>query len=185
MAIRAIDVRRGAGIKYKDAIWVVFEVDHVVKGKGPSCMQLKLKDAKTGRMIEQRFNPNDRIEEVFFDRKKMTYLYSDTFSHVLMDEDYEQIEVPLELIGDKSVYLQPDMEIEVSFVEGRAMSAEMPNTVELKVEDTPPQVKGATATNQNKEAVLEGGAKVKVPPFVENGTVIKVDIRTNEYLGRV
>ncbi len=184
MSVRAIDLRRGIGVKYKNVVWVVFEATHVVKGKGPSCMQAKLKDVKTGRMIEQRFNPNERLEEVFFDRKPMTYLYSDSNSHVLMDADYEQVEVPLELIGDKSVYLQSDMEIEVMFVEGRATSAELPNTVELKVEDTTPQVKGATATNQNKDAVLEGGAKIKVPPFVENGTVVKVDTRTNEYLSR-
>jgi len=185
MSVRAIDLRRGLGVKYKDAVWVVFEVNHVVKGKGPSCMQLKLKDAQTGRMIEQRFNPNERLDEVFFDRKQMTYLYSDPSSHVLMDADYEQIEIPTELIGDKSVFLQPDMEIEVTFVEGKAIGAEMPNTVELEVVDTTPQVKGATATNQNKDAVLEGGAKIKVPPFVENGTVVKVDTRTSEYLGRV
>ncbi|MCP4375453.1 MAG: elongation factor P [bacterium] len=184
MSVRAIDLRRGIGVKYKNVVWVVFEATHVVKGKGPSCMQAKLKDVKTGRMIEQRFNPNERLEEIFFDRKQMTYLYSDPNSHVLMDADYEQVEVPLELIGDKSVYLQSDMEIEVTFVEGRATSAELPNTVELKVEDTTPQVKGATATNQNKDAVLEGGAKIKVPPFVENGTVVKVDTRTNEYLSR-
>jgi len=185
MSVRAIDLRRGLGVKYKDAVWTVFEITHVVKGKGPSCMQAKLKDAKTGRMIEQRFNPNERLEEVFFDRKQMTYLYSDTSSHVLMDADYEQIEVPVELIGDKSVFLQPDMEIEITFVEGRAIGAEIPNTVELEVVDTTPQVKGATATNQNKDAVLEGGAKIKVPPFVENGTVVKVDTRTNEYISRV
>ena len=184
MAVRAIDLRRGLGVKFKDSMWVVFEVTHVVKGKGPSCMQAKLKDVQTGRMIEQRFNPNDRLEEIFFDRKKMTYLYSDTSSHVLMDADYEQIEVPLDLIGDKSVYLQPDMEIEVMFIEGRAISVELPNTVDLKVEDTTPQVKGATATNQSKDAILEGGAKIKVPPFVENGTVVTVDTRTNEYMSR-
>lgn len=184
MSVRAIDLRRGLGVKYKNAVWVVFDVSHVVKGKGPSCMQAKLKDAMTGRMIEQRFNPNERLEEVFFDRKQMTYLYSDTSSHVLMDADYEQVEVPAELIGDKSVYLQPDMEIEITFVEGKAIGAELPNTVELKVEDTTPQVKGATATNQNKDAVLEGGAKIKVPPFVENGTVVRVDTRTNEYMSR-
>jgi len=166
-------------------MWVVFEISHVVKGKGPSCMQAKLKDVRTGRMIEQRFNPNERLEEIFFDRKQMTYLYSDTSSHVVMDADYEQIEIPLDLIGDKSVYLQPDMVIEVTFIEGRATSAELPNTVELEVTDTTPQVKGATATNQSKDAVLEGGAKIKVPPFVENGTVVKVDTRTNEYLSRV
>ena len=184
MSVRAIDLRRGLGVKYKDAVWVVFDVSHVVKGKGPSCMQAKLKDALTGRMIEQRFNPNDRLEEVFFDRKQMTYLYTDASSHVLMDADYEQVEIPAELIGDKSVYLQSDMEIEVTFVEGKAVSAELPNTVDLKVEDTTPQVKGATATNQSKDAVLEGGAKIKVPPFVENGTVVRVDTRTNEYMSR-
>ena len=185
MSVRAIDLRRGLGVKFKSSMWVVFEVTHVVKGKGPSCMQAKLKDVKTGRMIEQRFNPNEKLEEIFFDRKQMTYLYSDTSSHVLMDADYEQVEIPIDLVGDKSVYLQPDMEIEVTFIEGMATSAELPNTVDLKVVDTTPQVKGATATNQNKDAVLEGGAKIKVPPFVENGTVVKVDTRTNEYMGRV
>ena len=115
----------------------------------------------------------------------MEYLYSDGDSHVVMDgQSYEQVNVPADLIGDKGVYLTPNIMLEVAFVDGRAISAELPNTVELKVEDTPPQVKGATATNQLKDAVCDGGAKVRVPPFVENGTVIKVDTRTGEYLGR-
>ena len=120
------------------------------------------------------------------DRKTLQYLYSDGSSHVLMDPDsYEQMPLPAELIGDKSVYLVENIEIEVAYVDGQPVTADLPNSVDLTVSDTPPQIKGATATNQLKDAVCEGGARVRVPPFVENGTVVKVDTRTGEYLGRV
>lgn len=184
MAIRASELRRGMGVKQNDQVWVVWSTEHVVKGKGKSYMQIELKNAETGRIIGNRHNVNDKFEEAFFDRKKMEYLYSDGQNHVLMDEKYEQIEIPAELIGDKDVYLTENLPIEVSYVEGRPISAELPSTVELKIVDTPPQVKGATATSQNKDAVCEGGARIKVPPFVENGTVVKVDTRTGEYIGR-
>lgn len=184
MAIRASELRRGMGIKQNDQVWVVWSTEHVVKGKGKSYMQIELKNAETGQIIGNRHNVNDKFEEAFFDRKKMVYLYSDGQNHVLMDEKYEQIEIPADLIGDKDVYLTENLPIEVSYVEGRPISAELPNTVELKIVDTPPQVKGATATSQNKDAVCEGGARIKVPPFVENGTVVKVDTRTGEYIGR-
>jgi elongation factor P len=115
----------------------------------------------------------------------MTYLYTERDTHVLMDnETYEQMRIPAELIGEASVYLKENIVVEVAFADGRPVSVELPNTVELKVVDTPPQLKGATATAQLKEAVCEGGARIKVPPFVENGQVVKVDTRTGEYLGR-
>jgi len=127
----------------------------------------------------------DELEEAFFNRKSMQYLFSDGSKHVVMDtETFEQTEIPDELIGDKAIYLTAEMILEVSFVQSQPISVELPNTVELKVVDTPPQIKGATATNQLKDAVCEGGARVKVPPFVENGTVIKVDTRSGEYLSR-
>ena len=115
----------------------------------------------------------------------MTYLYSDGSGHVLMDgETYEQFSLPAELIGDDSVYLAEDTEINIAFVDNKPVTAELPNTVDLKITDTSPQVKGATATNQLKDALCDGGAKIRVPPFIENGTVVKVDTRTGEYLGR-
>lgn len=185
MAIRAIDLRRGAGVKYEGAVSVVFSSEHVMKGKGASCMQVELKNVLTGQILKRRLNVDERLEEVFFERKQMEYLYSDGSSHVVMDgQTYEQVELPAELLGDRAAYLAPNIQLEVSFVEGRAVRAELPNTVELTVVDTPPQVKGATATTQLKDAVCEGGAKIKVPPFVENGTVVKVDTRSGEYLGR-
>jgi len=185
MSIKAIHVRRGMGVNWRDEVWTIWKVDHVVKGKGGSVMQIELRNAKTGQIIPQRFRPDDQFEQAMFDRRKMEYLYSDGQHHVVMDPStFEQIELPAELIGDGSVYLAPNIELEVSFVEGEAVSVELPNTVELTVVDTPPQVKGATATNQLKEAICEGGARIKVPPFVENGTRVKVDTRTGEYLSR-
>ncbi|MCY2925266.1 MAG: elongation factor P [Planctomycetota bacterium] len=185
MAIKANDLRRGMGVRYEGVVMTVWSSELVAKGNKRSYMQVEMRNVLTGQIIDRRFNVGDRLEEVFFDRKPMEYLYADSNSHVLMDTTtYEQLELPLDLIGAQAVYLTPNIALEVSFVDGRAVGVELPNTVELKVTETPPQVKGATATNQLKEAICEGGAKIKVPPFVENGTVVRVDTRTGEYLGR-
>lgn len=185
MSIRASELRRGMGVAKDGQVWVCHSTEHVQKGKGPSYMQIELKNVRTGRIIRSRYRPDETLEEAFFDHKTMEYLYSDGRKHILMDpETYEQVELPAELIGDKAVYLTPNIPIDVSCVAGEILSAELPNTVELVVTDTPPQVKGATATNQLKDAVCEGGARIKVPPFVENGQVVKVDTRTGEYIGR-
>lgn len=185
MAIKASDLRRGVAVNYKNGIWVCTNNEKVAKGKGQSYQSIALKHIQTGQCLTERFRTTADFEQVMVDRKHYDYLYSDGSSHVLMDGDtYEQISIPAELIGDKSVYLTENIPVEVAFVEGRAIIAELPNTVELKIADTSPQVKGATATNQLKDAVCEGGAKIKVPPFIENDTIVKVDTRTGEYLGR-
>jgi elongation factor P len=115
----------------------------------------------------------------------MQYLYSDGTNLIVMDpESFEQFELPAETLGKDAVYLTENIELQVSFVEGKPVTVELPNTVILEIVETPPQLKGATATNQPKEAVCAGGARVRVPPFVENGTKIKVDTRTGEYLSR-
>ena len=119
------------------------------------------------------------------ERKDMEYLYPEGNSYVVMDPDsYDQMNLPAELFGDNTVYLTPNIHLQVAFVEGKPISVELPNTVELVVTDTPPQVRSATATNQMKEAICEGGAKIRVPAFVEIGTKVKVDTRTGEYLSR-
>ena len=185
MAIKAIDLRKGMGVQYKDSIWVVFDFEKVSKGNWRSYMQITLKNVKTGQIIKERFRVDEQLEQAMFDRRPMEYLYSDGRDHILMDLDtYEQVPLADELIGDQRVYLTPNIQLQVASVDGQPVAAELPNTVELKVVDTPPQVKGATATNQLKDAELEGGARVRVPPFVENGEIIRVDTRTGEYLGR-
>jgi elongation factor P len=186
MAKKLSDFKAGQGAYFRGEIWVFTNLEHVKPGKGPAYLQAELRNPKTGQNIENRFRPEETLEPVHFERRKMEYLYSDQSSHVFMDPDsYEQYTVPLEIIGDDRVFLTPNCHCEICTVEGDLISLELPNTVELTVTDTPPQVKGATVTNQLKDAECEGGAKVRVPPFVENGTVIKVDTRTGEYLGRV
>ena len=185
MSVKAIDLRRGMGVEYKGGPWICMSNEKIAKGKGRSYQSIQLRNAMTGQLIEERFRTQDEFEQVMFERKQMEYLYSDGAHHVLMDpKSYEQFDLPADLLGEKSVYLHPTIHIEVSFVSGTAVTAELPNTVELKVVDTPPELKGATATNQLKDAVCEGGARVKVPPFITNGTVVKIDTRTGEYLSR-
>jgi elongation factor P len=185
MSVKASSLRRGQGVLWEGGIWVVFSASHVAKGNKASYMQIELRNAKTGQIIGRRFRVDENVEEAFFERKKMEYLYTQGQDMVLMDPtNYEQSEVPISMLGDKKMYLVSNMELELSFAQGECVGVELPNTVELKVIDTPPSLKGATATNQLKEALCEGGARIKIPAFVENGTVIKVDTRTNEYLGR-
>jgi len=186
MAIKAIDLRRGMAVNYKNGIWVIVNNEKVAKGNWRSYQVIQLKNIQTGQCLEERFRTDEGFDQAMLDRKPMEYLYSDGQSHIVMDpQSYEQIELPAELIGDQAVYLTPNIQLDVALVDGKPVTVDLPNTVNLKVVDTPPQVKGATATNQNKEAVCEGGARIRVPSFVENGTVVKVDTRTGEYLGRV
>ncbi|MFP4054743.1 MAG: elongation factor P [Phycisphaerae bacterium] len=186
MAIRACDLKRGQAVEYKNGVFVCVDNEKVVKGKGRSYHQIQLRNFETGQLIRERFRNEEQFEPVHVDRKDMEFLYSDGSSHVFMDpESYEQVELPHEVVGDQDVYLQPNIRCSVISIHGRVADVELPNSVELTITECPPNVKGATATNQLKEATCEGGARVKVPPFVETGEVIKVDTRTGEYLGRV
>jgi elongation factor P len=183
--IKAIDLRRGMAVQYKDSIWTCVENQKVAKGNWRSYQVIKLKNVKTGQLIEERFRTDEGFEQAILDRRPMEYLYSTGSAHVVMDpKTFEQTELPVELIGENSVYLQPNVSLQVALVDGQPVTVELPFTVELKVVDTPPQVKSATVTNVMKEALCEGGARIKVPAFVENGMTVRVDTRTGEYLGK-
>ena len=185
MGTRSINLRKGMGVSYEGENWLVWSVDHVQKGKGASFMQIELRAVGSGRIVKNRFRPDEQLDEIFFNRKKMEYLYRAGDNLVLMDpESFDQVEISVELVGDRDVFLIENCQLEVAFIESECVQCELPNTVTLTVTDTPPQVKGATATNQLKDAICDSGAKVKVPPFVENGEQINVDTRTGEYLGR-
>ena len=185
MSIKAIDLRRGIAVNLKDGLWVCVSNEKVAKGNWRSYQVIQLKNLKTGQLIEGRFRTDEGFEQAIMDRKPMEYLYSDASGHVFMDPDsFEQVSISADLIGDAKVYLQSNIQVMVCFVDGKAITAELPNTVDLTVVDTPPQVKSATATNQMKDALCEGGARVRVPAFVEVGIKIRVDTRTGEYLSR-
>ncbi len=184
--IKATEIRRGMALNMEGTVYVVAEFQHVAKGNWRSYIQLKLRNLKTGQLIEQRIRSTDTVEESFVDKKELEYLYSQGKEHVFMDhETYEQLPIADEIVADIMPWLKPNTNVEVVISEGCIVSVEAPNTVDLKVIDTPPVVKGATATNQNKDAILETGVRVKVPGFIEIGEMIRVDTRTGEYVERV
>ena len=184
--IKAVDLRRGVAVRYRDDIWTVVEFQHVAKGNKRSLMQVKLKNLNSGTIINERFRVSDSLEDVFVDKRQMEYSYSTGDNHFCMDsETYEQVPLGLDVIGEGIGYLISGTPLEIHFFDGKAVTAILPNTVDLKVTDAPPAVKGATATNQNKAAIMETGITVQVPPFVENGETIRVDTRSGEYIERV
>ena len=186
--IKAIDLRRGMAVIWKDQIWTVHDIQKVSKGNWRSFMQIKFKNLMTGQIIDDRFRVDEQLEQPFLDKKPMEYLYSSgPQQHVLMDNaTFEQITVGEDVISDESIkYLKPNEQVTVMLNSGKVISVELPNTVDLEVTDTPPGIKGATATNQYKEATLETGLRVQVPPFIEVGDVVRVDTRSGEYTERV
>ena len=185
MAIKAIDLRRGMAVSYKDGIWVCVDNQKVAKGNWRSYQVIQLKNFMTGQLIEERFRTDEGFTETYLERKTMDYMYSTTDNHVVMDmQSFEEVNLPAELLGDMKVYLTANLPLLISFIEGKPVSVELPNTVDLLIVDTPPEVRGATATNQLKEAICEGGAKIRVPAFINNGAKVRVDTRTGEYLGK-
>lgn len=183
--IKASEVKKGQVINYQNALFTVVDIDRVSKGNWRSYLQAKLRNIKTGQLIDQRLAVDDRIETAFVETKPYEYLYRDGNDYVLMDKvTFDQIHVAAEIMGEADHYLKGNEQVMVSFIDGNPVGSELPNTVELTVTDTPPVVKGATATNQTKEALMETGLRVRVPPFITIGEVLRIDTRTGEYLER-
>lgn len=183
--IKAIDLRKGKLVSHEGMLYTVHTAQHVAKGNKRSYIQARLKAVKGGNLIDVRFSVDDRIETPFIETKPFEFLYRDGDEFVLMDQQsYDQIHVPSAVMEGAENFLQGNEVVQVAIVDGEIVSVELPNTVELTVTDTTPVVKGATATNQTKDATLETGLRIKVPPFIENGERVRVDTRTGEYIER-
>lgn len=183
--MRASDIRRGQAVIIDGKLFVVTNADHNTPGNLRAKVQFKLRDVIKGTIQDKRVGATDDIQTATLDRRNVEYLYSDNDGHVLMDMDtYDQNTIPKEVFGDDILYLKPNTPLTALFHEGKVISYEMPKTVDLKVTDTPPGIKGATATNQQKEATLETGLKTRVPPFIEVGEVIRINTEKGEYLSR-
>ncbi|MCK4658438.1 MAG: elongation factor P [Phycisphaerae bacterium] len=183
--LKARDIRKGRTIIHDGTLYVCHDAQHVAKGNKRSYMQTKLKDMKTGTIMEVRFSVDDRVEVPFVESKEYEFLYQDGKDYIFMDtETFDQIPIDPELIGEGTAYLIPNSKITCDIYEGSIISVNLPHTVELTVTDTPPVVKGATATNQPKEAILETGVRVRVPNFISPGERIRVDTRSGEYIER-
>lgn len=182
---KAIDIRKGQAIIWEGKLWIVHESTRVAKGNWRSYMQLKFKNFKTGQIVDNRFNMDENFESPHVEDRPFEYLYKDGDDYILMDiNNFEQIHASAEIMPDADKYLKGNERVSAKLMDGTVIGVELPNVVELTVTDAPPVVKGATATNQSKEAVLETGLVVRVPPFIANGEVVRVDTRTGEYLER-
>jgi len=186
MSIKATEMKKGMVIMYDANPFEVVEYQHVKLGKGGAVLQTKLKHITEGTIITKRIRSEETLEQVFVDKQKYEYLYSSGSEHILMHkETYEQIEIDDTMFGDGPKYCKPNVDVEVHFFNNKPLTVILPNSVELEVTDTPPAIKGATATNQYKKATLETGVVISVPPFIENGEIIRVDTRSGDYLERV
>jgi elongation factor P len=185
-SIEYSQVRKGMVIKGDDGqLFYVVDRDLNTPGNWRAILQLKLKNLKTGSITMNRVRPQDKVEQAYLDKREMQYLYKEGADFVFMDnETFDQVTLSGDMVGDQMQYLKENNTAQVTFYEGKALSLELPATVELKVIETEPAVKGATAAAQYKPATLETGLKITVPPFVGIGEMIAVDTRSGEYLSR-
>lgn len=185
-SIEYSQVRKGMVIVGEDGqLYTVVDRNLNTPGNWRAILTLKLKNLNTGNVTEKRFKPDDKVEQAYLDKREMDYIYQDGDGYVFMDtETYDQITLGKEWVGDLMLYMKEGSKAQVVFYDGKPLSLEVPATVELKVVETEPSVKGATAAAQYKPATLETGLKVTVPPFVGTGEMIQVDTRTGEYLSR-
>ena len=184
--MKASEMLPGMAIKMQGELYICTKFAHVTPGNLRAFVQAKLKRISDGSIIENRLRATEEIEQAFLDKREMEYIYSDSSGHVLMDsKTFDQITVPNEIIGDLIKFFKPNTMLTAMLNSGNVVSIEIPKTVELTVTETTPQPKGATATNQMKDAELETGLKTRVPPFVEVGDMVRINTEDGSYLSRV
>ncbi|MBX9604357.1 MAG: elongation factor P [Bryobacteraceae bacterium] len=183
--IQSTQLRPGMLIKFEGQLFSVFSMMHRTPGNLRGFVQVKMRNLKSGSMIEHRFASEDRVERVALDEQEMEYLYDDGESYYFMNtETYEQIHLLKDLLGDAVDYLIPNLKVNVEFYEGKPISVELPPSVIMTVQETEPGLKGATVSNVTKPATMETGLVVQVPPFVNPGEKIKVSTAEGTYLER-
>lgn len=183
--ISSNDFRTGMTIELDGDVFSIVDFQHVKPGKGSAFVRTKLKNVKTGGVVEKTFNAGEKVPRAHVDRREMQYLYNDGEAYNFMDtESFEQFTLTKEQLGDGVKYLKDNMNIGVMTFQGKTIGIDLPNFVELKVIDTPPGIKGDTASGGTKPATVETGAVVQVPFFVEVGDVLQIDTRTGAYLKR-
>lgn len=183
--ISSNDFRPGVTIEFEGDVWQVVDFQHVKPGKGAAFVRTKMKNIRTGAVIERTFNAGEKVPKAHVDRRDMQYLYeSDGMFNFMDTENYEQSSLTEEQLGDAKKYLKENMIIGVEFFQGDIIGVELPNAVELTVVETDPGIRGDTATGGTKPAKLETGYVVKVPLFINTGDVLRIDTRSGDYIER-
>jgi elongation factor P len=185
-SIQATRLRKGNLIKMDAGLYRVIDLYHITPGNKRGHVQAKLRDIRSNRLIDHKFRSEDDVERATLDEHEMQFLYRDgDLFHFMDTSSYEQVHLPIEVLGDSALYLLPDSLISVEFYETEPVGIHLPQTVDLKVKDTVPGIKGATASAQVKPATVETGLVVTVPAFINTDDVIRINTDTGEYLSRV
>lgn len=183
--LSAGEFRKGVTVEIDGQVWVVVDFQHVKPGKGAAFVRTKIKNVMTGAVLERTFNPTEKLPKAMVEKREMQYLYNDGSLWYFMDnETFEQLPLNHEQVEDAIPYMKENMDVTIKFFKGIAFSVEPPNFVVLTITETEPGFKGDTATAGNKPAIVETGAKIMVPLFINSGDVIRIDTRTGEYMER-
>ena len=180
------DLKNGLVLNIDGQLWTVIEFQHVKPGKGPAFVRSKLKNVLTGKVVERTFNAGVKVETASVDKREMNYLYNDGSGFVFMDnQNYEQMTLALEVVGDAKDYLLENQGAVVAVYEGNPIYVELPASVVLEITYTEPGLQGDRSSGGTKPATVETGLQIQVPLFIEQNVKVRVDTRTGEYLGRV
>lgn len=184
--MKANDLRIGMAVTIEGKLYICAQAAHVTPGNLRAFVQAKLKCLADGTIIEKRLRSTEELEQAFLDRREMEYLYSDGTGHILMDaQSFDQTTVPDELIGESIKFFRPNTKLVALLYQEQVVSIELPKVVELAVTETTPVPRGATVTNQMKDAVLETGLRARVPPFIIVGEIVRISTDDGSYIGRV
>jgi len=183
--INGNEIKPGNILEHNDGLWVAVKVDHVKPGKGGAFAQVEMKNLRNNSKLNERFRSADKVERVRLDQKDQQFLYESDGMLVFMDsETFEQIELPSDILGDRRPFLQDGMTIQIEYYESEALSAALPQKVTCKIAETEPAVKGQTAANSYKPAILDNGIRIMVPPFINQDEDVVVNTETMEYSER-
>ena len=183
--IQATQLKRGMCIKHDNDLYRVVATQHITPGNWRGMVQAKIRHLKTGSIMEHRFRSEDRVERAILDETEMEFLYQDgDMYHFMNNETFEQIALSEEVLGDAVPYLIPNIKLKIELYEERPVGIELPLTVEMRVAETEPAIKGASVSNVGKPARMETGLVVSVPPFISQGDLIRVDTSSGAYIER-
>ena len=185
MKILASEIRIGMLLEYKNDLWQVLKTQHVKPGKGGAFAQVEMKSVGKNTKINERFRSSETVEKAEVDEKKFNFLYIDGENcHFMDNKTFEQVEIPKSVTGEHYKLLKENLEVTISFMEGKPISIELPNNIECTIKTTDVAIKNQTASSSYKPAILDCGIKIDVPPFIESGEKIIIDTRTLEYVKR-
>ncbi len=185
MKINGNEVRPGYIIEHKGRLWTVTKAEHVKPGKGGAYAQVELKDIRDGTKLNERFRSTESVEKVRLDDQEYQFLFAEGNSYTFMNqENYEQVVLNEDIVGDAGAFLQEGMVVTVSSFEGETLSITLPDTVIMKIIEAEPVIKGQTATSSFKPAILENGVKIMVPPHIDAGTRVVVNTDDRTYVER-